>query len=77
MGNTNHDDCVRPNAVFINERVNALKEKHANLSVRVDNAQKDKSTTDYYLNQLKKQKLFLKEKLFREMARVKRKSKAL
>lgn len=41
----------------------ALKEKHADLSRQIDEARKSRSTTDFYLTQLKKQKLVIKEKI--------------
>ena len=44
-------------------RVQALKERHAALSEQIDEARKSLSTTDFYLNQLKKQKLKIKEKI--------------
>lgn len=46
-----------------NPRVQALREKHAALSQEIENARKIPSTTDFYLKQLKKQKLLLKEKI--------------
>ena len=50
----------------VHPRVQALKNKHKALSEIVDEAQKDLSTTDFYLNQLKKQKLVIKERLAEE-----------
>ena len=44
-------------------RLNALQEKHAMLSSRIEEAQHSLSTTDFYLRQLKKQKLILKEEI--------------
>lgn len=44
-------------------RINALQEKHAILSSRIEEAQHSLSTTDFYLRQLKKQKLILKEEI--------------
>lgn len=41
----------------------ALKEKHADISRQIDEARKSPSTTDFYLTQLKKQKLIIKEKI--------------
>lgn len=46
-----------------NAHVEALMAKHARLSERIEAAQRDLSTTDFYLNQLKKQKLLVKEKI--------------
>ena len=45
------------------QHVQALVAKHAALSEKLELARKDLSTTDYYLNQLKKQKLVVKEKI--------------
>ena len=44
-------------------RIKALQDKHAAISHQVKEAQISLSTTDYYLNQLKKQKLLLKEEI--------------
>ncbi|MGQ0528139.1 MAG: DUF465 domain-containing protein [Alphaproteobacteria bacterium] len=44
-------------------RLEALKQKHSILSMRVEEAYKTLSTTDFYLKQLKKEKLVLKEKI--------------
>ena len=55
--------------VPVNARVEALKVKHAALSKKVEDAQKGLSTTDLYLNQLKKEKLVVKEKLISEEGR--------
>ena len=49
-----------------NPRIQALKEKHIALSQEIEDAQKNLSTTDYYLSQLKKQKLKVKEKIAAE-----------
>lgn len=46
-----------------NPHIKALKERHADLSRQIDEARKSRSTTDYYLTQLKKQKLVIKEKI--------------
>lgn len=43
--------------------IQALRAKHEALSEQIDTARKDLSTTDFYLNQLKKQKLVLKEQI--------------
>lgn len=43
--------------------IKALKEKHADLSRQIEEAHKDRSTTDFYLTQLKKQKLVIKEQI--------------
>ena len=45
------------------ERLDALRQRHAVLSQRVDDALKSPGTTDFYLSQLKKQKLLIKEEL--------------
>lgn len=42
-------------------RIEALKRRHAILSSKVEEAYKSPSTTDFYLRQLKKEKLNLKE----------------
>lgn len=44
-------------------RLQALKNKHVILSNRIEEARKSPSTTDFYINQLKKQKLLLKEEI--------------
>lgn len=41
----------------------ALKERHADISRQIEEARKDRTTTDFYLTQLKKQKLVIKEKI--------------
>lgn len=58
-----------PTASKENPRIKALRAKHRELSQRVDDARKQLSTTDFYLNQLKKQKLIVKEKLHFEESR--------
>ncbi len=42
-------------------RIEALRHKHAILKHRIEQMQNLPSTTDFYLRQLKKQKLILKE----------------
>lgn len=44
-------------------RVEALREKHAAYKDKIREAQKCPSTTDFYLSQLKKQKLMIKEEI--------------
>ena len=44
-------------------RLEALRQRHAVLSSRIEDAYKSPSTTDLYLRQLKKQKLSLKEEI--------------
>ena len=44
-------------------RLTALREKHAALSARIEQAQKSPSTTDFYLKQLKKRRLQIKEEI--------------
>ncbi len=44
-------------------RIKALREKHAFLSDTIEKMQGRPSTTDFYLRQLKKQKLMLKEEI--------------
>ncbi len=46
-----------------NSRLEALRQRHSVLSSRIEEAYKSPSTTDFYLRQLKKQKLFLKEEI--------------
>lgn len=46
-----------------NSRLEALRKRHAILSSRIEEAQRSPSTTDFYLRQLKKQKLVLKEEI--------------
>lgn len=43
--------------------IKALRHKHATLSQKVDEARNHHSTSDYYLSQLKKEKLLLKEQI--------------
>lgn len=47
----------------VTSRIEALKQKHAALKSRIDEMRGLPSTTDFYLNQLKKQKLMLKEQI--------------
>lgn len=44
-------------------RLEALRTRHAILSGKLEDAQKSPSTTDFYLRQLKKEKLHLKEEI--------------
>lgn len=44
-------------------RLHALREKHAAFKHKIKEAQKSPSATDFYLSQLKKQKLLLKEEI--------------
>ena len=44
-------------------RIDALKAKHAILASRLDRAQKQPGSADFYIKQLKKQKLLLKDKI--------------
>lgn len=44
-------------------RIEALREKHASLSARIEDAQKRPSSADFYVKQLKKQKLAVKEQI--------------
>lgn len=44
-------------------RIEALRHKHALLKHRIETMQTLPSTTDFYLRQLKKQKLMLKEEI--------------
>jgi hypothetical protein len=45
------------------KRLEALKAKHAAISERLDTAMKRPASADYYLVQLKKQKLLLKDSI--------------
>ncbi len=47
----------------VNPRVQALLERHEELSRQIEEAQKTLSTKDHYLKQLKKRKLVVKEKI--------------
>ena len=44
-------------------RLEALKTRHAVLSSRIEEAQKSPATADFYVRQLKKQKLTLKDEI--------------
>ncbi len=44
-------------------RMEALQNKHSRLSRRIEQEQRNPSTTDFFLRQLKKQKLALKEEI--------------
>jgi hypothetical protein len=44
-------------------RIKALQEKHAIISSQIEEAQSSPSATDFYLRQLKKQRLILKDEL--------------
>jgi len=46
-----------------NSRLEALKQRHSVLSSKVEDAHKSPATTDFYLSQLKKEKLSLKEEI--------------
>lgn len=52
-------------AIFSSQssRIEALRARHAALSSRLDEAQKLPSTNDFFLRQLKKEKLLLKEQI--------------
>lgn len=60
------------NSVHNNPRIKALIEKHAALSDQIKLEQKNPASSDFYINQLKKQKLLIKEKIshFRDDKRV-------
>ena len=45
-------------------RLEALKNRHEILSSKIETAYKSPSTTDFYLQQLKKEKLALKEEMY-------------
>lgn len=44
-------------------RIRALQDKHTVISSQLNEAQNSPSATDFYLRQLKKQKLYLKDEL--------------
>jgi hypothetical protein len=44
-------------------RIQALKSKHRTLELQIFEAQKSRATTDFYLRQLKKLKLVVKEEI--------------
>ncbi len=44
-------------------RIDALKNKYFIVNARIDEASKRPSTNDYYITQLKKQRLILKEEI--------------
>ncbi len=44
-------------------RLEALKNKHAIIDTRIDDAQKPPGREDFYLKQLKKQRLLIKEEI--------------
>lgn len=44
-------------------RLEALRARHAVLSSRLEDAQKSPSTNDFFLRQIKKEKLMLKEQI--------------
>ncbi len=54
----------------VSARIEALRAKHDALSKKVEEAQKDLSTTDFHLSKLKKEKLIIKEKLASEEKRI-------
>ena len=53
-----------------NPRILALKQRHNELKQKVEKAQQDLTTTDFYLKQLKKEKLIVKEEIenFKDVA---------
>lgn len=44
-------------------RLEALRKRHSHISDRIEEAHRRPSTTDFYLRQLKKEKLMLKEQI--------------
>lgn len=54
---------TRVSQVSNTAKINALKSKHAAVKTMLEEARKSPSTADYYLNQLKKQKLTLKDEI--------------
>lgn len=57
-------------------RLKALREKHEALSQQIEDAQRSLSTRDFFLSQLKKQKLVVKEKLERFQSRMQEKARS-
>ena len=55
--------------VRIDAHVEALRAKHRDISNKIEDAQKDLSTTDFFLSQLKKEKLVIKEQIASEETR--------
>lgn len=49
-----------------NPRIEALRAKHKKLSERIDEARKRISVSDYYVSDLKKKKLLVKEQIEKE-----------
>lgn len=55
-----------PATLSVNDsRLKALRDKHEALSRQIEEAQRSLSTKDFFISQLKKQKLRVKEKLDR------------
>ncbi len=52
------------NALSFYTRLETLKKKHENLSQQITQEQNNLSAGDYYLKQLKRQKLFLKDQIY-------------
>ncbi|MCB1651035.1 MAG: YdcH family protein [Alphaproteobacteria bacterium] len=48
-----------------NSRLQALRNRHTDLSNQIEEAHRSPSTTDFFLRQLKKQKLIVKEEIHR------------
>ncbi|MCB1720852.1 MAG: YdcH family protein [Alphaproteobacteria bacterium] len=59
----NNSGSVRELLTAQKSRLEALKQRHSHLSSRIEQAYKSPSTTDFYLRQLKKEKLMLKEQI--------------
>jgi hypothetical protein len=55
-------------------RLETLKKKHAALDDHIAKQQRDPSTTDFYIKQLKRQKLLLKDQMEGLMRDLRRKS---
>ena len=51
---------------FTSPRVKSLQQKHQELSDKIEQAQRNVSSPDHHISQLKKEKLLIKEKLSEE-----------
>ena len=55
-------------------RLDALRKKHTALDEHIAKQQRDPAATDFYLKQLKRQKLLLKDQITELMAKLRRQS---
>jgi len=60
--NFNHKDR-RDSAMNFEERLDVLKHKHGELDIEIDTEKKRPLPNDMHIHNLKKQKLFLKDKI--------------